>query len=728
MSASMDLGTAWLNVVPSFKGIQKSIRSELNGVDSVITAHSSGWGRKISSTLGSAFTTAGKMAGAGLAAATTFVASYTREALSASDATDKFKSTLNFAGIDSNQIEALTKSAQKYADLTVYDLSDIQSITAQLASNGVAGFDKLAEAAGNLNAVAGGNKETFKSVGMVITQTAGAGKLTAENWRQLSDAIPGAAGPIKKALLDAGAYTGDFADAMSKGQISAEEFNAAISSLGMTEAAQEAATSTATFEGAWGNFEAAIVGGLKDVIDPLKGAFTGALSTAAEKAEVFFGKIASGVQSMKDAFSAGNLDLGFLTGLGPILGGLAGMLGPLLSGLPIIGGLFTGLTGPVGLIIGAFAQMLANSEALRTALGNAGSAIMNVFAGLAPTFTALADGLGTVLGKIGDGIAPIIERLIPLLNYIAPALETLIPIVETVFSTLASVIEGALSIIKGVIDVWTGLLTGDWQMVWDGLGSIVSGAWEIITSLISGAIGVIGGVLSAGWSTITTVASSTWSGITSLVSSAWSGITSTVSSGASAVGSFISSGWNNAVSLTSSAWSNITSAVSNGVSSVMSFVGSLPGKIIGFFSNAGSWLVSAGKSVIRGFVDGLKSAFGWVKDTLSSLTSWLPDWKGPAPLDRVILKPAGKLVIGGFVDGLESQYSKVRRSLGDFTNSLGADVNLRGGLSGPSRMAPVSRAGVSFHIGAINNPLREPSSTSLSKELAKVSAGVGSLV
>lgn len=725
MSATIDLGTAWLNVVPSFKGIQKSIRSELSGVDSAITSHASGWGSKISSTLGGAFKSAGKLAGAGLLAATGFVASYTREALNASDATDKFKSTLNFAGIDPRQIEALTKSAQKYADLTVYDLSDIQSITAQLASNGVAGFDKLAEAAGNLNAVAGGNKETFKSVGMVITQTAGAGKLTAENWRQLSDAIPGAAGPIKKALQDAGAYTGNFADAMSKGEISAEEFNAAISHLGLTEAAQEAATSTATFEGAWGNFEAAIVGGLKNVIDPLKGTFTGVLSSAAEKAEAFFGKVAQGVQSLKDAFSSGALDMGMFSGLGPVLGGIAGMLGPLLSGLPVIGGMFSGLTGPVGLIIGAFTQMIANSESLRKALGDAGSAIMGVFSGLAPVFSMVTASLGSALGKIGDGIALIIERLIPLLNLIAPALQGLVPIVETVFGTVATVIEGALSIIQGVIDVFVGVLTGNWQLAWDGISSITSGVWAVISGVISGAVNIVTGVISAGWNLVTTITSTVWNSVTSAISGAWSAISSGVSTGISTVGSFISSGWSTARSLTSSAWFGMTSAVSSGVSSVMSAVASMPGKIKSFFAGAGSWLISAGKNVIRGFVNGISSAFGWVKNKLSSLTNLLPSWKGPAPLDKVILKPAGKMVISGFVDGLESQYSKVRQSLGDFTQSLGGEVDLRGGVSG---MVLARSTGVSFNIGAINNPVREPSSTSLSRELSKASAGVGSLV
>ena len=109
---------------------------------------------------------------------------------------------------------------------------------------------ELTEAAGNLNAVAGGNADSFKSVAMVLTQTAGAGKLTTENWNQLADAIPGASGKLQEALLKNGAYTGNFRAAMAKGEITADEFNQALLDLGMTDVAKQAATSTSTIEGA----------------------------------------------------------------------------------------------------------------------------------------------------------------------------------------------------------------------------------------------------------------------------------------------------------------------------------------------------------------------------------------------------------------------------------------------------------------------------------------------
>lgn len=285
-----NLGTAWIQISPSMKGLNEAIRRELGDTDTRPAE------KKITTGLGGAFQRAAKAGALALGAmgavgAALGFAGVAREAIAASDATDKFRNTLSFAGVAKGQIDALTKSTKKYADDTVYELSDIQNITAQLAANGVKGYDQLAEAAGNLNAVAGGNAETFKSVGMVLTQTAGQGKLTTENWNQLADAIPGASGKIQEALLKNSAYTGNFRDAMAKGEITADEFNKAILDLGFTDVAREAATSTSTIEGAWGNLQAALVTGGMDIVDKLKPAITDFMSVAADGASKAFGYI-----------------------------------------------------------------------------------------------------------------------------------------------------------------------------------------------------------------------------------------------------------------------------------------------------------------------------------------------------------------------------------------------------------------------------------------------------
>jgi tape measure domain-containing protein len=191
------------------------------------------------------------------------------EAIDASDSLDKFATTMSFAGYDSATIEQAQSDVKTYADKTVYDLNTIANTSAQLAANGIDDFQGLTEAAGNLNAVAGGNADTFRSVSMVLTQTAGAGKLTTENWNQLANAIPGASGVLQQALLEAGAYTGDFREAMADGEITADEFNEAIKKLGQDPVAVEASQSVSTFEGAIGNLRATAVNGFMEIYETI---------------------------------------------------------------------------------------------------------------------------------------------------------------------------------------------------------------------------------------------------------------------------------------------------------------------------------------------------------------------------------------------------------------------------------------------------------------------------
>lgn len=280
---AIEIAQAVVQIVPSMKGVGSAIQKAFGDA-------SDSAGRSAGEQAGGGFSTgfAGKLgvvSGLVQSVAGKAIDAFmglSCEIMDASDSAQKFGSTLSFAGVSTQQIEKLTKSTQEYADKTVFGLSDIRNTTAQLAANGVPNYDKLAEAAGNLTAVAGGGANEFRSVAMALTQTAGAGKLTTENWNQLADAIPGASGKLQQAMKDAGAYTGDFRDAMANGEITAQEFNDALMKLGLSDVAVEAATSAATMEGAFGNLEAAAVKLGSSMLDSVKPAVTGIINTLAD--------------------------------------------------------------------------------------------------------------------------------------------------------------------------------------------------------------------------------------------------------------------------------------------------------------------------------------------------------------------------------------------------------------------------------------------------------------
>lgn len=584
-------------------------------VDKSSSKSSSGLGK-----FGAAAGAVGGLVSSGIGMAVDAIGDLTGDIIEASDSADKFKSTLNFAGLDTGAIDALTASTQTYADQTVYSISDIRNVTAQLAANGVQGFDKLAEAAGNLNAVAGGNAETFSSVGMVLTQTAGAGKLTTENWNQLADAIPGASGKLQEAMLKNGAYTGNFRDAMEKGEISAEEFNQAIMDLGMTDVAKEAATSTSTIEGAMGNLEASVVGVGTTILDQFKGPLTSGISMLAQG----------------------------LSGLSGVFTGLVQTIGPILSQ---IGTTFqTAFQPVVGMVQ---SQLLPALKPLMSALQNIGNAVMPIITAaiqtIAPVLATLVSNIGQTMSVIATAVTPVINNIASLIQAVLPAIQSAFQIwgtyiqgvINAVFPFIQTVVTSVMNVINEIITTVLAAINGDWSGVWEGIQNIVSSVWNGIQSIVSGAINAVSGVISSVLSGISGIFSSVWNGIKGAVSSAWSGI---------------------------------TSAVSSGVSSMMNFITSIPSRIMGVFSGAGSWLLSAGKNIIQGLTNGITNAIGGaisaVKNAVNGIIDGAKSLLGIASPSKVFDREIGRMIPAGLGRGVSENERAATRPVEDMVNSL----------------------------------------------------------
>lgn len=417
------------------------------------------------------------------------------EALDASDSLLKFESTMDFAGFDSSTIEQTSAAMQQYAAETVYDLETVSNTVAQLGANGVDNFEALTEAAGNLNAVAGGNADTFQSVAQVLTQTAGAGKLTTENWNQLTDAIPGASGVLQQAMLDAGAYTGNFREAMEDGEISAEEFNAAIMELGNSDAAKQAATSVSTVEGAVGNLEATItdmitsfmadggtemitsfinsltagfqqlgdwVSANKDqIMDFAQNAFTGIMGFGKfivynwETIVSDLAVIGAGIAAIKLAQ--------FATDIGNVISGAA----TLTKTFPALGSAVTALTGPFGLVIAAVTGVLlvinTFGDQIQAVLQTVDDFLQNVFA------TDWTTVFGPVLGEVLNGF----------------------------MANVKNIWDSIKSVFDGVIDFVRGVFTSDWERAWNGVKEIFGGIFGGLVSLVKAPINGIISLINA---------------------------------------------------------------------------------------------------------------------------------------------------------------------------------------------------------------------------------------
>lgn len=536
--AGADLGSAWLNVVPSFNGMKREIAKELGGVD--VTGSTSSWGSRLGESLtrgiGGAIETIGKIGLGATAAAVggigAALGAYIPEAIKASDATDKFQNTLRFAGVDPGKIKDLTAAAQTYADKTIYDLQDIQSMTSKLAANGVKGFDKLAEAAGNLTAAAGGGKNEFAAFGYAMVQVNAAGRLMTQDWNQIANAIPGGAGKIMQALKDMGAYTGDFRDAMAKGKISAEDFNKAITQLGFDEVAIQAAQSATTFEGAWGNLEASLnkelTGSLREVKKPMteliNAVADGLVPQLGEKLAPAAQSAAGWIQRLADSVKSGETNIKSLKGqLEAVTGGFGAMLaaGAGLKNFQQIAGFFGGLDGALGKASGSvvdFAKGMPEAGKSLASLKNLPGEVTGAFGQMSKRvsaarfeLTGVSDGFfDTLFGgtRLGSALSAANGKLSSGMGVLKGTVSQSASFVGRGFEGIAERMAPAVSRIGGVASSIGGKITGPLAPIgarvrgaFAPLGAAFDGFGEKLSGLApkaSQSLGKLGGLFAPG--------------------------------------------------------------------------------------------------------------------------------------------------------------------------------------------------------------------------------------
>lgn len=519
----------------------------------------------------------GGLAVKGVTALWDTVKGFAGDVVNMSDSTDKFMSTMSFAGIDTANVEKASKAARDYADRTVYDLSTIQNTTAQLAANGIKDYTGLTEAAGNLNAVAGGNADTFGSVAMVLTQTAGAGKLTTENWNQLADAIPGASGKLQEAMLKNGAYTGNFRDAMADGQITADEFNQALMDLGMTDVAKQAATSTSTIEGAMGNLEAAVTGGLTDAFNLFKPTVTGGINAAATAVTNLAQTGTKGLQT----FFTQVKDTGAFTSLQTAAQSVGTGLQSFWDGIMNVVNAMTGGQ-PAGVAFGNMLNTVATAaQTVGGWLKTAGNWISQNLDLVTPLVAA-----------IGGAVAVVTAMTTAM--QLAAAAQALLNAVMSA-NPIMVVITLIAALVAGLTYFFTCTNTG--KAVWSSFTNFIAGCVSGILGWFSGLGSSIGGA----FNNAANSAKNTWNGVVSW----FRGIPGTI-------GGFFSG----AGTLLYNAGASIIRGFLNGLKSMWS-------NVTGWISGIGDWikahkgpisydrrlLIPAGQAIMTGFAQGLNNGF-----------------------------------------------------------------------------------------------------------------------
>lgn len=297
-----------------------------------------------------------------------------------------------------------------------------------------------------------------------------------------------------------------------------------------------------------------------------------------------------------------------------VFGSVSGAIGLLGGKIAELGGMgkaisavFTAITSPVGIAVGAitalvaaFAYLMTTNEGFRNSIMQTvttiGQSLMPIIQALMPVIQNIATVLATTIASVLQALAPVLAQIVTMIGQIvatvAPLIAQLVsqlaPILTTIIQTVGNIVSAVLppvitiinaimgaieellppimSVLSTVIDVVSQIIAAITPII-----SFVAGVISDIMGIISPIISFIAGVISSILSVISPIAS-TVASVFSAIFSTVSGIMNKVGSVIKTVFSGIKSAWNGLTSFVSGVFSGIGSAVNSLVSTVKGFV------------------------------------------------------------------------------------------------------------------------------------------------------------
>ncbi|CAC8728796.1 phage tail tape measure protein [Staphylococcus aureus] len=568
----------------------------------------------------------------------------------------------------------------------------------------------------------------FSGLKKAISNWGKAGKNPREEFKKTLAEIektPDIASATSLAIEAFGAKAGpDLADAIKGGRFSYQEFLKTIedSQGTVNQTFKDSESGSERFKVAmnklklvgadvWTSIESAFAPVMEELIKKLSIAvdWFSNLSDGSKRSIVIFGGIAAAIGPVVFGLGAFISTIGnAVTVLAPLLAGIAkadGLISFLSTKVPILGTVFTALTGPIGIVLGvlaglavAFTIAYKKSETFRNFVNGAINSVKQTFSNFIQFIQPFIDSVKNIFKQavlaivdfakdiwsqingffnengisivqalqnicnfikaifefiLNFVIKPIMFAIWQVMQFIWPAVKALI---VSTWENIKGVIQGALNIILGFIKFFSSLFTGNWRGVWDGIVMILKGTVQLIWNLIQlwfvgkilGVVryfgGLLKGLITIIWVAIIGVFKKSLSAIWNATKSIFGFLYNSVKSIFTNMKNWLSSTWNNIKSNTVGKAHSLFTGVRSKFTSLWNATKDIFTKLRNWMSNIWNSIKDNTVGIAGRLWDKVRNIFGNMRDGLKSIIGKIKDHIGG--MVSAIKKGLNKLIEG----------------------------------------------------------------------------------
>lgn len=650
------LAKAYVQIVPSMKGVGKAIENAFDGPSkstgqkagqSIGSGLSVGFAAKVGAVAGIASTVFSKVA--------SVVTGSLNSAISRADQMNNFPKVMKNLGYSSEDAAASIRKITNALDGLPTTSSAMTGMVQQLAPL-TSNLDEATDIALAFNnAMLAGGASTMEQENALTqyTQMLSAGKVDMQAWRSIQAAMPGQLNQVAEAMLGAGKNSNDLYEAMKNGSISFDDFNKKVMELNQNgfgkyaSFAQQAKDATQGIGTAMENVQNRVAKAVQKVIEAvgvenIAGAINGFSSQFGKIGDAaagmvtgvkgWFGKAAQAAQPLVSIWQSDFGQLGvYLKGLasnaqafgGSLLdvvtngGGLQNFLTGLNNIISPLVNWWIALTRNVSIFIGTLSDS-GGVQAFLASLSELWKGLTQLGQGLADAVTGFlavgqnggaAASIGQLVGDAFNAAAPFVEKLASTLQSLGDwasehgdAIRTVIAGIAGGFAAFktASLISAAVTALKSFDVAAKIAAAGQWVL------NAAMNANPIV--LVVTAIGALVAAL-VWFFTQTETGRKAWASFTSFLSSAWQSVVSFVTSLGQNIANFF------------------TQTIPNAIQSVIQWFQQLPSAIGTALSNLitsiGTWAVSFGQSALQAGQQFVSNIANFLTNLPATIAYWL---------------------------------------------------------------------------------------------------------